>query len=251
MRTSINKILYLRITLSLIILLFFSIDTSFAWETKYHKTIAKHAIGVLPDQLKQYLSDVSIDLLSGTEEPDKNRVDNHKLPIYSLTINKVAAGGAQSALEKFAKKAEEMIKEEDDKQKIAFVLGQAVHFIQDINLPLHAVSGETKDQHSKYEKIAYYPKWPGEKYGYDGFYLVKDYKCFVYEAAKRSSKDADQALENPSPPEIIEKTWNNAVNDTANLLQSIFYRALGQEKSLELYGIPSPKGIKGEGMFCW
>ena len=45
-------------------------------------------------------------------------------------------------------KAEEMIKRDEDKQKIAFVLGQAVHFIEDINLPLHAVSGETKDQHS-------------------------------------------------------------------------------------------------------
>jgi hypothetical protein len=46
---------------------------------------------------------------------------------------------------------------------------------------------------------------------------------------------------------VIEKTWNDVVNDTANVWQSIFYRALGPQKSLELYGIPLPKGEKEKG----
>jgi hypothetical protein len=50
--------------------------------------------------------------------------------------------------------------------------------------------------------------------------------------------------------EVIEKTWDDAVNDTANLWLSIFYRALGLAKALELYGIPAPKGELGKGWFC-
>ena len=45
---------------------------------------------------------------------------------------------------------------------------------------------------------------------------------------------------------MIEKTWNDAVNDTANLWLSIFYRALGAGKALELYGIPVPAGEAGK-----
>ena len=60
-----------------------------------------------------------------------------------------------------------------------------------------------------------------------------------------------QALLNPPPREVIEETWDDAVNDTANLWLSIFTRALGPEKSLRLYGIPAPKGEVGKGWFCW
>lgn len=75
---------------------------------------------------------------------------------------------------------------------------------------------------------------------------MKNYKCFAYEAAKRSHPYYDKALKNPPPREVIEKTWNDAVNDTANLWLSIFYRALGPEKALELYGIPAPAGEAGK-----
>jgi hypothetical protein len=50
---------------------------------------------------------------------------------------------------------------------------------------------------------------------------------------------------------VIEKTWDDAVNDTAKLWLSIFYRALRPEKCLQLYGIPAPKEEVGKGWFCW
>jgi hypothetical protein len=250
-KTSSKKVIcFISLQLIFILLLFPSIDSAFAWRTEYHPTITEHALGVLPEPLKKYFEEVLPSLLMGVEDPDKNRVVSHKYPLYSITGNKISRGEAHIALEEFAKKAEEMVKAGDDKEKIAFVIGQAIHFIQDVNLPLHAVSGEPKEDHFAYEKIAHFEAWPGDKYGYEGFFLVKNYKCYAIDAAKRSSKYAEQALKNPPPPEMIEKTWNDSVNDTANIIQSIFYRALGPEKCKEMYGIPAPKGEKGKGWFC-
>jgi len=145
---------------------------------------------------------------------------------------------------------EEMIKTRGDSLKIAFVLGQASHFIHDLNVPLHAVVGESQQQHAAYERSASFPTWPGAQYGYRGFFLVKNDKCFARETAERSGKHAYDAMKPVPPRAVIERTWNDAVNDTANLLQSIFYRALGPETSQALYGIPTPKGVIGDGWLC-
>ena len=60
----------------------------------------------------------------------------------------------------------------------------------------------------------------------------------------------DQALNDPPPAQVIETTWRDAINDVANLWLSIFYRALGAEKALEVYGIPEPVGEIGMGWLC-
>jgi hypothetical protein len=234
--------------LALIFILLATLNSSAnAWEKEAHRMILRNTLDILPEQLKQVLTPHLPMLLSGVVEPDLNRVDDHKLYLYAIRGKEPGPGGAHFALDRFARKAEAMIKAGEPINEIAFMLGQAAHFIQDVNVPLHTIWGETREQHVAYEGIAYFEKWPGDKYGYDGFYLVKKYKGFAFEAAKRSHRYFDSALRNPPPSEVIEKTWNDSVNDTANLWQSIFYRALGPQKSLELYGIPLPKGEKEKG----
>jgi hypothetical protein len=225
-----------------------------AWWPEPHKDIGRNALGVLPDGLRKILESDSENLsalLWGIVEPDYNRVEDHRIYLRVIRGTKEGPGGVHAALEKYAQRAEEMIKAGEPVNRVAFVLGQAAHFIMDANVPLHTIYGDTTEQHRAYEGVAFFPSWPGNQYGYRGFRLVKDYRCFAYDAAKRSHKYYAQALQTPPPLEVIEKTWDDAVNDTANLWMSIFCRALGPEKSLRLYGIPAPKEEVGKGWFCW
>ena len=233
--------------------LWVSVHLAMAWWPEPHKAIGRNALDALPEGLKKVLEanpENLAALLYGMVEPDYNRVEDHRIYLKVIRGTAQGSGGVHTALKKYAQRAEEMIRAGEPMDKIAFVLGQAAHFIQDANVPLHTIYGDTKEQHRGYEETAYVWDWPGERSGYKGFYLVKNYKCFAYEAAKRSHPYYDQALQNPPPREVIEKTWDDAVNDTANLWISIFYRALGPEKALELYGIPGPRGEVGKGWFC-
>ena len=230
-----------------------SATLAIAWWPEPHKAIGRNALEVLPEGLKKaFESDPEIlaALLWGMVEPDYNRIEDHRIYLKVIRGTPTGPGGVHTALEKYAKRAEEMIRSGEPMNLVAFILGQSAHFIQDANVPLHTIYGDTSAQHRAYEEAAYVWDWPGEKYGYKGFFLVKNYKCFAYEAAKRSYPYYDKALKNPPPRGVIEKTWDDAVNDTANLWLSIFYRALGPEKSLELYGIPTPRGEVGKGWFC-
>ena len=230
-----------------------SASLAMAWWPEPHKAIGRNGLEVLPEGVKKVFESDPENLsalLWGMVEPDYNRIEDHRIYLKVIRGTAQGSGGVHFALEKYAKKAEEMIKAGEPMDKIAFVLGQAAHFIQDANVPLHTIYGDTSAQHRTYEEAAYVWDWPGERYGYKGFYLVKNYKCFAYEAAKRNHPYYDKALKNPPPREVIERTWNDAVNDTANLWLSIFYRALGPEKALELYGIPAPRGEAGKGWFC-
>ncbi len=230
-----------------------SATLALAWWPESHKAIGRNALEVLPGGLKKVFEsdpETLSALLWGMVEPDYNRVEDHRIYLKVIRGKEPGSGGVHTSLEKYAQNTEEMIRGGEPMVQIAFVLGRAVHFIQDANLPLHTIYGDTKAQHRKYEEAAYVWDWPGERYGYKGFLLVKSYKCFAYEAAKRSHPYYNKALKNPPPREVIEKTWNDAVNDTANLWLSIFYRAVGPEKALELYGIPAPAGEVGKGGFC-
>ncbi len=233
--------------------LWLSVHLATAWWPEPHKAIGRNALGILPGGLKEVLEanpeNLSA-LLYGVVEPDYNRVEDHRVYLKVIRGKEPGPGGVHTSLEKYAQKGEEMIRAGEPMDKIAFVLGQAAHFIQDASLPLHTIYGDTKAQHRAYEEAAYVWNWPGERQGYKGFYLMKNYKCFAYEAAKRSHLYYRKTLQNPPSREVIEKTWDDAVNDTANLWLSIFYRALGPAKTLELYGIPVPKGEVGKGSVC-
>ncbi len=180
-------------------------DPACAWFSEPHKAITRNAVSVLPEPLRDALNKNMDMLLYGSVEPDQNRAHDHKLYISGLNGPPPGSGSAASALEKFAKKAEGMIKRKEPMEKIAFVLGQAAHFIQDVNEPLHTISGETIVQHLAYERVAFYAYWPEGQYGYAGFYLAKKYKCFAWEAAKRSNQYFEQSLNDFPPQEVIEK----------------------------------------------
>jgi hypothetical protein len=49
---------------------------------------------------------------------------------------------------------------------------------------------------------------------------------------------------------VTEIAWDQAVNDTANLCQSIFWNALGPERAWQEYGIPEPVNEIGNGSLC-
>jgi hypothetical protein len=206
---------------------------------------------MLPERLRsKFQGELAPVWAVGVVEPDVNRVENHKIHLSALRGAPPDSGGAHFALDRFARKAEAMIKAGEPLRDIAFVLGQAAHFIQDVNVPLHTIWGETYDQHWAYESQAFFHDWPAERHGYRGFRLVKSYKCFAFETARRSHDSVGLALSDNPPRSLIEDTWDHAVNDTVNLWLSIFYRALGPEKSSELYGIPAPLGEIGKGWFC-
>lgn len=236
--------------------LFVSISTlftgsAFAWWGESHKEITRSAVQLLPKSLQEALIPQLNFLITGSVEPDINRIDNHKVYISGVGVNQNRPNdGANIALVRFARQAETMIKAGEPMDKVAFVLGQAVHFIEDINVPLHTVWGETQRQHDDYEGVAYLPNWVVEKHTYSGFVLIRNYNCFAYEIAERSNIYASLTLKYPPPPNVIENTYLAAINDVADFYQSIFYRALGPNKALELYGIPTPKEEKGMGWFC-
>src|SRR5207249_9931869 len=85
--------------------------------------------------------------------------------------------GAPDALKRFATDAQEMVRLGRSLDEVAFVQGQATHFVQDLNQPLHVAWGETRAQHNEIEAQMLYRS--GQKdHTYRGFMLVKNYSCF-------------------------------------------------------------------------
>ena len=72
---------------------------------------------------------------------------------------------------------------------MTFALGQATHFVQNLNQPLHAAWGETRAEHNEIEAQMLYRSWQKD-HAYRGFMLVKNYSCFAYGIAQNSSQHA-------------------------------------------------------------
>ncbi len=161
-----------------------SASLALAWWPEPHKAIGRNALEVLPEGLKKVFESDPENLsalLWGMVEPDYNRIEDHRIYLKVIRGTPTGPGEVHDTLEKYAQRAEEMIRAGEPMNLIAFVLGQAAHFIQDANVPLHTIYGDTKAQHRAYEEAAYVWDWPGDRYGYKGFYLVKNYKCFAYD----------------------------------------------------------------------
>jgi len=110
-----------------------------AWTLEGHRSIALDALTVLPPQMREALSPHLSSLLAGVEEPDFFRVVSHKIPIISLRgTPPPPRSGAADALRQFATNAQEMLRLGRDPWDVLFVVGQATHFVQDLNQPLHA-----------------------------------------------------------------------------------------------------------------
>ena len=224
--------------------------TSWAWNLTAHRLIALDALKVLPPPMREALMPHASALLAGLLEPDFNRVVSHKIYFVSLRQTPPPpASGAPDAFERFATDAGEMIRLGRDLDDVSFVLGQATHFVQDLNQPLHAAWGETRAEHHEVEDQMLYRSWQ-KNHAYRGFMLAKNYSCIAYEIAQNSSQHARALFLDREIERVTEIAWDQAVNDTANLWQSIFWRALGPARAWQLYEIPPPVKDVGNGPLC-
>jgi hypothetical protein len=64
-------------------------------------------------------------------------------------------------------------------------------------------------------------------------------RCFASDEASQNSSQHARALDRDIK-RVTETAWDQAVNDTANLWQSILWNALGPERAWQEYGIPAP-----------
>ena len=227
-----------------------SIRSSWAWNLTGHRLIALDALTVVPAPMREALTPHASALLAGLLEPDFNRLVSHKIPIISLRgTPPPAPSEAANVFKRFATDAEEMIRLGRALDEVSFVLGQATHFVQDLNQPLHGAWGETRAEHHEVEDQMLYRSWQ-KHHTYRGFVLVKNYFCFAYSIAEKSSQHARALFFDREIERVTDSAWDQAVNDTASLWQSVFRRALGLERAWQLYGIPPPVGEVGNGSLC-
>ena len=227
-----------------------------AWTLDGHRSIALDALAVLPPRMQEALaSHVSV-ILSGVVEPDVRRVVSHKIPIISLRgTPPPPRSGAADEFKLLATFAQEMLRRRRGLDEIAyapevlrlggsdemlFALGQATHFVQDLNQPLHAAWGETRAEHTEIETQMLCYRWQKD-HTYRGFRLVRDYSCFAHEIADKSSQHARALFFDRDVNRVTELAWDQAVNDTANLWQSIFWNALGPQRRGSCTGFRRPK----------
>ena len=225
-------------------------STAWAWTLEGHRLIALDALTALPPPMREaFTSHVSM-LLAGTLEPDFNRFVSHKIRIIPLRgTPPTPSGDAAQELKRLSANAREMLRLGRGLDETLFAVGQATHFVQDLNQPLHAASGETRAEHDEIESQMLYDSWR-KAHTYRGFVLVKSYSCFAYEIAHNSSHDARALFFDREIKRVTESAWDRAVNDTANLWQSIIWHALGRERAWHEYGIPEPVGEIGAGSGC-
>ena len=189
-------------------------------------------------------------ILAGAVEPDFYRVVSHKIQIISLRgMPPPPRSGAATEFKRLAANAQEMLRLGRGLDEVVFIQGQATHFVQDLNQPLHAAWGETRAEHNEIEAQMLYRSWQKD-HTCRGFMLVRNYSCFAYEIAQNSSRHARALFFDREIKRVTEIAWDQAVNDTANLWQSIFLNALGPERAWQLYGIPAPVKEIGSGSLC-
>ena len=133
---------------------------SWGWVLEGHHSITLDALAVLPPAMREALTPHVSVLLAGVVEPDFHRVVSHKIPIISLSgTPPPARSGAPNEFQRLATNAQEMLRLGRDLSEVSFVLGQATHFVQDLNQPLHAAWGETRAEHNEIEAQMLYRSW--------------------------------------------------------------------------------------------
>lgn len=91
-------------------------------------------------------------ILAGVVEPDFNRVVSHKIHLIALRPTpQPPRSGAAGELKRLAANTQEMLRLGRSLDEVLFVQGQATHFVQDLNQPLHAAWGETRAEHNEVE----------------------------------------------------------------------------------------------------
>jgi hypothetical protein len=249
----------------LLALLVLAPPSSSAWTLDAHRSIALDALAVLPPPMREALTPHVSVILTGVVEPDVRRVVSHKIPIIALRgTPPPPKSGAANEFKRLATYAQEMLRlgrgldegaytpemlRLGGSDELLFALGQATHFVQDLNQPLHAAWGETRVEHNEIEAQMLYRTWQKD-HTYRGFMLVKNYSCFAHEIAQHSSQHARALFFDREIRRVTEVAWDQAVNDTANLWQSVFWHALGAERARQLYVISAPVRETGHGSLC-
>src|SRR5438094_3836530 len=163
---------------------------SWPWTLEGHRLIAVDALTVLPPPMREALTPHVSMILAGALEPDFNQLVSHKIRIVSLRgTPPPPSGEAAQELKRLSANAQEMLRLGRGLDEALFVVGQATHFVQDLNQPLHAAWGETRAEHHEIEAKMLYRSWQKD-HTYRGFMLVKNYSCFAYEIAQNSSQHA-------------------------------------------------------------
>src|SRR6059036_1133619 len=167
---------------------------SWPWTLEGHRLIAVDALTVLPPPMREALTPHVSMILAGALEPDFNRLVSHKIRIVSLRgTPPPPSGEAAQELKRLSANAQEMLRLGRGLDEALFVVCQATHFVQDLNQPLHAAWGETRAGHNEIEAQMLYCSWQKD-HAYGGFILVKNYSCFGYEIAQKSSGHARALL---------------------------------------------------------
>ncbi len=213
-------------------------NNCFPWAKSVHRYMSWEAAMVMPDNIHVILQNNMKSLLQGTIDPDNIIVVDHQ------NVSECA-----SMIKKYAEIAEEMMRKGEDWEKIVFVLGQAAHYIQDLNQPQHSSNYEKGQEHRTFEELAVSGGWDRDMY--DGFHYVKKYKKFTYNTARFSARYVeyttrwDLIKDYKFYGKFITPLWAHAINDVADLWLTIFKNGLGEEKYKEL-GLPQPVGIRGD-----
>jgi len=198
-----------------------------------HSQMTTEAFNIMPSAsfpFAENLEGYRYRLLVGTLEPDRNRVISH------INISQCAW-----MINKLAKQSEEMIRNGKDWDKIFFKMGQATHYIQDLNGPHHGIGEYRKGAHEDFERMATRGYWKPEKF--DGFHYISNYKIFAYNAARFSARyiyfaDRLNVIQDKEYQtyyeELMTPLWDHSVNDTIDLWLTILKNGLGDEKYKEL-----------------
>ena len=205
-----------------------------------HTRMTNDALKIMPKMPEEnqifaiYLSE----LKAGILDPDKNRVIEH---------TNVAACGMM--IDRLAKECERMIKKNEDWSRIMFTLGQATHYVEDLNTPFHCIK-VSKNIHEEFEKAAVEGHWQEDSY--KGFYYIKDYINFAYNICNFSERYVPfiEKWYFKSDPELLKKMmvplWANTVQDIVDFWLNIFRNGFGEQKYYKELGLPEPVGAREE-----
>ncbi len=208
-----------------------------AWRGKTHTRMTNDALKVMPKMPEDVFKKYAKELREGVLEPDKNRVIKHD------DVNAVGM-----MIESLAKKCEKLIRENEDWAKIMFTLGQATHYVEDINTPFHCIRVK-KEIHEEFEKVAVDGSWYPEKY--KGFHYIKRYRVFAENICNFSERYVPfiEKWYFKNDPEALQKMmtplWAHTVQGIADFWLTVLWNGFGEQKYRKL-GLPEPVGTREE-----
>jgi len=206
---------------------------SWTWTLEGHRLIALDPLAVLPPPMREALTPHVSAILAGVVEPDFYRIVSHKIPIFLYAGRHHRSGAARPTRSSSSPQT----------LKRCFVLDAAERscFLYRVKRPTLCRISTSHCMPLGARPVPaqmLYRSWQKD-HTYRGFMLVENYSCFAFEIAQNSSQHARSLFFDREIKRVTEIAWDQAVNDTANLWQSIFWHALGPERVGHFTGSPS------------